>query len=279
MKLRFTLISFFLCMTSIGWTNAQQTYKIGIIGLDTSHSPAFIKYLNGGEAEKSEYKDFKIVAAYPYGSHTIKSSYSRIPGYTDEAKKYGVEIVGSIAELLEKVDFVMLETNDGNMHLEQAAEVFKSGKPVFIDKPVAATLSDAITIFMLADKYKVPMFSSSSLRYVPRNQELRDGKFGKVIGADCYSPSHNEPSHPDFSWYGIHGVETLYTIMGLVVKRLAVLMQKGQMWLLVCGKMAESEHSVAFAMEKKVTAEQPFAKNKLFKQAIMPDTVFFWTRS
>ena len=214
MKLKFTLISLFLCMTSIGWTNAQQTYKIGIIGLDTSHSPAFIKYLNGGEAEKSEYKDFKIVAAYPYGSHTIKSSYSRIPGYTDEAKKYGVEIVGSIAELLEKVDFVMLETNDGNMHLEQAAEVFKSGKPVFIDKPVAATLSDAITIFMLADKYKVPMFSSSSLRYVPRNQELREGKFGKVIGADCYSPSHNEPSHPDFSWYGIHGVETLYTIMG-----------------------------------------------------------------
>ncbi|MDD4589298.1 MAG: Gfo/Idh/MocA family oxidoreductase [Parabacteroides sp.] len=214
MKIRFITICILICATAIGITNAQQTYKIGIIGLDTSHSPAFIKYLNGGEAEKSEYKDFKIIAAYPYGSRTIKSSYSRIPGYIDEAKKYGVEIVGSISELLQKVDFVMLETNDGNMHLEQAAEVFKSGKPIFIDKPVAANLSDAIAIFMLADKYNIPMFSSSSLRYVTRNQELRNGKYGKVYGADCYSPSHSEPSHPDFSWYGIHGVETLYTIMG-----------------------------------------------------------------
>ncbi len=214
MNLKVGLLFIVLFIVPFSWINAQQIYRIGIIGLDTSHAPEFIKYLNGGEAEKSEYKEFKIVAAYPYGSHTIKSSYSRIPGYTDEAKKYGVEIVSSIAELLKKVDFVMLETNDGNMHLEQAAEVFKSGKPVFIDKPVAATLSDAIAIFMLADKYGVPMFSSSSLRYTVRTQELRNGKYGKIFGADCFSPAHNEPSHPDFSWYGIHGVETLYTIMG-----------------------------------------------------------------
>ena len=43
----------------------------------------------------------------------------------------------------------MLETNDGNLHLEQAIEVLKSGKPMFIDKPVAADLVDAITIFKI----------------------------------------------------------------------------------------------------------------------------------
>lgn len=196
---------------------AQETVRIGIIGLDTSHSPAFIKLLNGDDAPE-EYKGYKITAAYPYGSRTIESSLKRIPGYTEEAKNYGVEIVGSITELLEKTDCILLETNDGNLHLEQAIEVMKTGKPMFIDKPVAAKLADALAIYMLADKYNTPVFSSSALRFVPRNQELRNGVHGKVIGADCYSPATSEPSHPDFSWYGIHGVETLYTIMGVGCK-------------------------------------------------------------
>jgi len=197
----------------IVFSQAQEMIKVGIIGLDTSHSPAFIKLLNS-ESPLPEHKGFRVVAAYPYGSRTIENSYKRIPGYTEEAKKYGVEIVESIQDLLGKVDCVMLETNDGNLHLEQAAEVMKTGKPMFIDKPVAACLSEAIAIFLLAKKYNALIFSSSALRFTPKNQELAAGKYGKVLGADCFSPATNESSHPDFSWYGIHGVETLFTLMG-----------------------------------------------------------------
>lgn len=192
---------------------AQAQIKIGIIGLDTSHAIAFTKFLNGAD-KKEEFKDFKIVAAYPYGSRTIESSYKRIPGYIDQVKGLGVEIVPSIAELLKKVDCVMLETNDGNLHLEQAYEVFKAGKPMFIDKPLAATLAQSIAIYQLARDYNVPIFSSSALRFVPQNQKLRKGEYGKILGADCYSPATWEKTHPDFGWYGIHGVETLFTIMG-----------------------------------------------------------------
>ena len=213
MNTKFTIILLISLIFSI-YTQAQNTIRVGMIGLDTSHSPAFIQLLNGEDA-KPEYKGYKITAAYPYGSQTIESSYKRIPGYTEEARKYNVKIVNSIEELLKEVDCVMLETNDGNLHLEQALEVMKTGKPMFIDKPIAAHLNDAIAIFMLAKKYNAPMFSSSSLRFAPRNQELRNGVHGKVIGADCYSPATNEPSHADFSWYGIHGVEILYTIMGM----------------------------------------------------------------
>ena len=191
----------------------QAQIKIGIIGLDTSHSIAFTKFLNG-EDKKEEFKDFKIVAAYPYGSRAIESSYKRIPGYIEQVKELGVEIVPSIAELLDKVDCVMLETNDGNLHLEQAYEVFKAGKPMFIDKPLGATLAQSIAIYQLARDYNVPIFSSSSLRFVPQNQKLRKGEYGKILGADCYSPATREKTHPDFGWYGIHGVETLFTIMG-----------------------------------------------------------------
>lgn len=187
--------------------------RIGIIGLDTSHTTAFTKALNA-QSPNPSYLGYKIVAAYPWGSKEIQSSYERIPGYTEEVKKYGVEIVDSIDDLLEKVDVVLLETNDGRLHLEQAKKVFKAGKPVFIDKPIAASLKDAIAIFDLSKKYNVPMFSASSLRFVQGAQEIVHGKIGKVLAADTYSPFKLEKTHPDLFWYGIHGVESLFTVMG-----------------------------------------------------------------
>lgn len=194
--------------------------RIGIIGLDTSHSVAFTKALNAAEPAP-EFKGFKIVAAYPKGSNDIESSIKRIPGYTEEVRKWGVEIVGSIEELLKKVDFVLLETNDGRPHLEQALLVLKAGKPMFIDKPVAGSLSDVIAIFDAAKKYKIPIFSSSSLRYMESVQEVIKGKIGAVLGADTFSPATLEKTHPDLFWYGIHGVEILFAIMGSGCKQVS----------------------------------------------------------
>jgi len=185
--------------------------RVGIIGLDTSHSVAFTKSLLKGDVA---FKGYKVVAAYPQGSLDIVSSTERIPGYTEEVKKMGVEIVNSIADLLEKVDVVLLETNDGRRHLEQALQVFKSGKRIFIDKPIAASLKDAKEIFNAAEKYNVPVFSASSLRFAKGMSEIKNGSLGKVQGADTYSPMKFEKTHPDLYWYGIHGVEMLFTVMG-----------------------------------------------------------------
>ena len=187
--------------------------RIGIIGLDTSHAPAFAKELNNPQA-KEDVAGCKVVAAYPKGSPDIESSVSRVPKYTEDLKALGVEIVDSIDVLLTKVDAVLLETNDGRPHLEQAIPVIKAGKPLFIDKPIAGSLVDTIVLFELAKKHKVPMFSSSSLRYGEGAQAIRNGKIGEVLGCDAYSPCSLEKTHPDLFWYGIHGVETLYTCMG-----------------------------------------------------------------
>ena len=187
--------------------------RVGIIGLDTSHSPAFTKAFNNSESG-GPFSGYEVVAAYPYGSRTIKSSYSRIPEYKQKVKKMGVEIVGSIDALLERVDVVLLETNDGRLHFEQALEVFRAGKPVFIDKPLAASLAEAVAIFEAAERYEVPVFSSSSLRYMKNAQAIRQGEVGEVIGAHAYSPAELEETHPDLYWYGIHGVEALFTAMG-----------------------------------------------------------------
>ena len=190
-----------------------ETGRIGIIGLDTSHSVAFAKALNGPNPSPA-FDGFKIVAAYPKGSTDIESSVKRIPGYTEEVKKLGIEIVNSIPELLKKVDFVLLETNDGRPHLEQALLVLQAGKPMFIDKPVAASLADTVAIYNAAEKHRVPIFSSSSLRYMDTVQEVVKGKIGAVLGADCFSPATIEKTHPDLFWYGIHGVEILFAVMG-----------------------------------------------------------------
>jgi hypothetical protein len=200
-------------MTSAYGKSGSSAGKIGIIGLDTSHSTEFTKAFND-MAAAPELGGYKVVAAYPRGSNDIKSSYERIPGYTDEVRKLGVEIVSSIEELLGKVDVVLLETNDGRLHLQQALQVFKAGKRMFIDKPMAASLPDVMTIFEAARHYNVPVFSSSSLRFETVTQEIVRGKIGKVLGADTFSPATIEKTHPDLFWYGIHGVESLYTLMG-----------------------------------------------------------------
>lgn len=187
--------------------------RVGIIGLDTSHSVAFTQALNSSTAG-AEFGGYKIVAAYPYGSKDIKSSVDRIPEYIENVKKLGVEITASIDDLLKKVDVVLLETNDGRLHLEQALQVIKAGKRFFIDKPIAASLADAGAIFAAAKKANVGVFSSSSLRYTIGAQELAGGKLGRVLGAETYSPCSLERTHPDLFWYGIHGVESLFTVMG-----------------------------------------------------------------
>lgn len=217
---RFLAAASFLLL-GLGYSSSSATaaaqeddvLRIGIIGLDTSHAIAFTRELNKTPAAE-EMRNCRVVAAYPHGSRDIESSVSRIPGYTKEIQEMGVEIVDSIDALLERVDCVLLETNDGRPHLEQALQVFRAGKPVFIDKPIAASIEDTVAIFKAAEHYDVPVFSSSSLRYSESTQAIRGGSLGRVLGCDAYSPCSLEETHPDLFWYGIHGVETLFTCMG-----------------------------------------------------------------
>ncbi len=187
--------------------------RIGMIGLDTSHCLAFAEMLNKQEPAP-EFAGFRLVLVYPKGSPDIESSVSRVPEYTTKIKALGVEICDDLDTMISQVDAVLLETNDGRPHLEQVLPVLKAHKPVFIDKPIAGSLTDAITIFELAKQYKTPVFSSSSLRFSKAVQEIRNGSIGKITGCDAYSPCSLEATHPDLFWYGIHGCETLFTVMG-----------------------------------------------------------------
>jgi|694.fasta_scaffold00182_63 hypothetical protein len=194
---------------------ADQPMRIGMIGLDTSHAPAFAKLINQAPAD-SPLAKLRVTAAFPGGSEDLPTSRDRVEGFTNDLRNLDVEIVSSIDELLPKVDAILLESVDGRKHLHQALPVFNSGKPMFIDKPLAAELTDAIAIDLLGKHYKARWFSSSSLRFSPSIIRYRSPDMaGKVLGASAWSPCSLDPTHSDLFWYGIHGVESLYTAMGV----------------------------------------------------------------
>ena len=212
---RSLLVAVVVCLVGVGaqaGASENAVFRIGIVGLDTSHVEAFTQLLN----DPVKNYGCKVVAGYPGGSPDVESSASRVKGYTDKLRdKYGVEIVDSIETLCQKVDGVLLESVDGRPHLAQVKPVIAAKKPVFIDKPMAGSLADALEIFRLAKENNVPCWSSSSLRFGPSIVAMvNNEKVGKVLGCEAFSPCSLEPHHPDLYWYGIHGVEILFTIMG-----------------------------------------------------------------
>lgn len=208
------IITLFCSLLGLSPVVAKDPIRIGMIGLDTSHVIAFTKIIND-PTTKDHVKGAKVVAAFKGGSPDIESSRSRVDGYTKTLREdFGVEICATIEELCTKVDAVMIESVDGRPHLAQAKPVIAAGLPLFLDKPVAGSLSDALEIYRLAKEAGVPIFSSSSLRYGKSTQAVRSGSIGKVTYALCSSPAKIEPHHPDLFWYGVHGCESLFTVMG-----------------------------------------------------------------
>jgi predicted dehydrogenase len=196
-------------------TDSPHPVRVGIIGLDTSHVIEFTRIFNDA-ADPQHVPGVRVVAAFKGGSPDIESSRTRVDGFTAQLRdKWRIEIVDDIPTLCRMVDAVLLESVDGRVHLEQVKPVLAAHKPVFIDKPLAASYRDAREIARLALEAGVPWFSSSSLRFWGETQRLKDPEgVGRIYGYSVYGPDPIEPHHPDLMWYGIHAVEMLYTLMG-----------------------------------------------------------------
>lgn len=199
--------------------NAQtKTLRVGIIGCDTSHAGVFTKMIGAAQGldMPDELFGFQVVAAYPGGSNDLPVSRDRVKKFTADLRdNYGLEIVDSVESLLPKVDVVLLLSVDGRVHLKQVEPVLRAGKPVFIDKPFAASLSDALAIVALSQQTKTPIMSSSSLRFSSAIKKLKaDEKAGPIVGCMVYGPCSYAEHHPDLAFYGVHGLEMMFSLMG-----------------------------------------------------------------
>ena len=186
--------------------------RLGIVGTDTSHVTAFTRILNDNSLP-DHVPGARVVAAFKGGSKDVKESATRVDKFAEELKtKWKVEFSNDIPSLCRKVDAVLIESVDGRPHLEQAKAVIAAGKPMFIDKPLASTLADARQIAKLARDAGVPWFSSSSVRFGEMGTNM---KYPDTMGVATWGPGPIEEHHQlELSWYAIHPIELLFTLMG-----------------------------------------------------------------
>jgi predicted dehydrogenase len=190
--------------------------RVGIVDFDTSHVIEFIKRFNHIDVEEGQWIDgVRVVMGYP-GSSAITGKDDILERTRTMRDKYGIDIVDRPEDMIGKIDAVMIESQEGATHLKMAKPFLSAGIPTFIDKPFASSLGDAKALGALAKDNDAPLFSTSSLRYALEVQEVRSegAKYGGVVGADAYSPASLHPRNPGLFHYGIHGVETLYALMG-----------------------------------------------------------------
>lgn len=209
------LLSTVLLSSLPAFAQESPPIRIGMVGLDTSHAKAFTDLIND-PASKVHVPGVKVVAAVKQFSADIPSSVERVEGFTEHlVKNHGVKLHDSIEAMCQEVDAVMIESVDGRPHLAQATPCLAAGKPVFIDKPVSASLKDTLAIFALAKKHNTPVWSSSNLRFHAGVVAARDdASVGEKTCVFTFGPSPTEEHHPDLVWYGIHPVETLFTVLG-----------------------------------------------------------------
>jgi hypothetical protein len=203
--------------------------RLGILDFDTSHAVEFTKRLNHvpGTPKEQLVDGARIVIGCAGES---KLSPERLEGFTKQMKEFGVPLVDKPADMIGKVDGMLIESVDGTVHLERATPYLESGIPCFIDKPFTCSVADARRIVELSQRKKAPVFSSSSLRYAPEVVEYSaDPKSGKLVGCAVHGPCSLSPipeRNAGLFHYGIHPVEVLYTLMGPGCKRVTSIHEK-----------------------------------------------------
>ena len=193
---------------------AEHEIRLGIVGLDTSHGVEFPRRLND-PSRPDHIPGARVVAALPAMSPDLPMSRDRIEGFTATVRdELGVRIVGSVEELLTGIDAVLILSLDGRSHLEQVRSVLGARKPVFLDKPVAASLADAVRLYQEAEAGGVPLFSASAVRWYPGVLEVANSRIPGISGAISYGPAPLMAGHPRLFFYGIHPTEALFTVLG-----------------------------------------------------------------
>jgi predicted dehydrogenase len=200
--------------------------RLGMLDFDTSHVVEFAKRLNHVKVPQDEWIDGATVVVGCPGTSQIMPE--RIPGYRKEIEQMGITLVERPEDMIGKVDGMLIESQQGGVHLERTRPFLEAGLPCFVDKPFTCSVGDARKLAELAAAKRVPLFSASALRFVPELTKFTDdAKHGKLIGVLAFGPAHLHNLNPGLFHYGIHAVEMLYTLMGPGCRRVTCTHEKG----------------------------------------------------
>lgn len=192
-------------------------FKLAVIGLDTSHSVKFTELIQGQNAKIEELrvvKCMRIPSAFQSEGDQDKRQ--------QELEKYAVKVTTSFSEAVEGVNGILLELNDPTLHLEYFRKVAEINLPVFLDKPIADNLKNAVEICRIAKEKNINVWTSSSLRFTPEIRECIAQIDSPVI-ASVYGPLGKAAKGSSLVWYGVHSFEMLMTIMGKGAKNITAM--------------------------------------------------------
>ena len=252
--------------------------RIGIVDFGTSHVIQFTKRLNHIDIDEGQFVEGgTVVCACPGTPRLVEPS--RVEEYAEQFRGYGVPLVGKAEDMIGEIDAVLIESQDAEIHLERVKPFLEAGIPAFVEKPFADTPQRAKAMAELAQKNGVALISSSALRFTPEVVALKESdEIGKILGVSAYSPAPLNPGNPGLLHYGIHGVETLYALMGPGCKSVQTVFTEGAevttgLWegdrIGVVHGTREGAHSYGFCAwgEKKVV-QSPVDISNLYRELL-----------
>lgn len=227
------------------------TFKLGLIGLCTSHPEGWVPIIRQMTAEGIV--DVEIVAAWDSGE-------TRPDGFAAEfCSQFDIPYaVKSPEEMLPLVDGVIVHTANWDKHIEQAWPFVDGGKSVLIDKPVVGNLADA-NIFLGWMKEGRRVTGGSSLRFC---LELQDFLAIPIEERGEVHTAYIAIGVDDFN-YGIHAYSMASALMGDGVqsakfigsgkqKQILLTWGSGKTVILTVGKSAWLPFNVTAVTDKNV---------------------------
>lgn len=194
--------------------------RIGAIGIDSSHLPEFSRRIK--EMHDAGRTPCRVTKFWTDGRHDWPVA-SDVEKWRQQAIDLGVEPAGSIEELLDSVDGVMVLAVSGARHLEFARPSLERGMPTYVDKPLTCDLEEARTLLGLARKTGAPCYSASSLRFATELEAIDRGELGDIVAIDAFGPGELNDGAPGLLHYGVHTIEMVDAIWGPGVKRVSAI--------------------------------------------------------
>lgn len=185
--------------------------NLGIIGVDSSHTPEFTKRI--AALNKAGATPCRVTHLWDPGRHEWQHpegparSAQDVASWRSTTLELGVKQVATIDELLAGVQGVLVLNINGHRHLELAVPSLCRGLPTYIDKPLTCSLAQARALLAISRQYKARCYSASSLRFIEEIPRLDREKLGPVVAVDAFGNGEVLDMMPDLWHYGCHSIE------------------------------------------------------------------------
>ncbi len=190
--------------------------KLGVIGLSpgNGHPYSWSAIFNGYDPVAMESCDFPVIPRYLEQQQFPQDAIAeaKVTHVWAQDKKIASHIakaslietvVEHYTDMIGQVDGILLARDDAETHYEFAVPFLDAGLPIYVDKPLALSVTEART---LIDRQQYPgqLFSCSALRYAKEFQlsQVELAQIGRLRHIHATVPK-------DWDKYAVHVIEPL----------------------------------------------------------------------